>query len=267
MRIGCQIGLWGYDREKVSFAAVIKALGKLGVAGLEVFDTDIAAYYGRADELKASLEGARVRLTGAYFAMDDSIDSDKEPAVLTRAAEACGFLQVIGAGFIILNGGAKKEGRTLADDDYRRLAKVMNQIGREARSKGLQAVMHPHIRYMVELPEEVDRLVAVGIDQDLVGLCPHAGHQVHVGADPYVIYEKYPTWTEYLHIGDVGKDNKGAVVGQGVLDQKRLMRPLLDAGFDGWVIIEGGQQGVSPEDYATRAREYMLRTWPHIKWE
>jgi inosose dehydratase len=232
-----------------------------------VFDTDIAAYYGKADELKAKLKKAGLELTGAYFAMDDATNPDKESAVLARAAEGCGFLQSVGSRFIILNGGAKKEGRTFVDDDYRRLARVMNRIGSDARSKGLQAAIHPHIGYMVERPEEVDRLAAAGIDQELVGLCPHAGHQQHVGADPYVIYDEHPGWARYLHIGDVGKDNKGAVVGQGVLDQKRLMKPLLSAGFDGWVIIEGGQQGVSPEDYATRSREYILRTWPEIKWE
>ena len=267
MRIGCQIGLWGYDRGKVSFAAVIDAVGRLGIAGLEVFDTDIAAYYGKADELKARLEAAGVELTGAYFAMDDAADPERESAVLARAAEACDFLRAVGARFIILNGGAKKQGRAFAAADYQRLAGVMNQIGKKARSKGIQAVIHPHIGYMVELPEEVDSLVAGGIDQELVGLCPHAGHQLHAGADPYVIYGKYGTWTKYLHIGDAGKDNKGAVVGEGVLDQRRLMRPLLEVGFDGWVIIEGGQQGVSPEDYASRSREYLRQTWPQIKWE
>ncbi len=267
MRIGCQIGLWGYDRVKVSFGAVIESVGKLGIAGLEVFDTDIASYYDNADELRASLTTAGVQLTGAYFAMDDAINPDKESGVLARAADSCRFLQSVGSQFIILNGGALKEGRTFSDDDYRRLARVMNHIGRDARSKGLQAVIHPHMRYMVELPEEVDRLAAAGIDQDLVGLCPHAGHQQLVGVDPYIIYDKHPAWVKYLHIGDVGKDNEGAVVGQGVLDQKRLMKPLLDAGFDGWVIIEGGQQDVSPENYATRSREYILQTWPQIKWE
>jgi len=267
LRIGCQIGLWGYDREKISFAAVIEAVGSLGIGGLEVFDTDIAGYYGKADELRARLAKARIVLTGAYFAMDESLDVEKESALVARAAEACEFLRSVGSPYLILNGGAKKDGRTFSVDDYRRLAQVMNRIGKDASEKMVHVVVHPHAGYMVELPEEVDRLVAAGVDQGLVGLCPHAGHQLHVGADPYVIYDKYAAWVKYLHIGDVGKDNRGAVVGAGVLDQKRLMKPLLEAGYSGWVIIEGGQQGVSPEDYAIRSREYMVRTWPQINWE
>lgn len=263
MRIGCQIGLWG---GKQSFEAVIEAVGRLGIAGLEVFDGDVARYYGKAGELESRLTAAGVELTGAYFNMDDSIDADKESAVLARAAEVCDFLPTVGAEFIILNGGAMKEGRTFANEDYRRLASVMNRIGKDARSKGLQAVLHPHLRFMVELPEEVDRLVAEGIDQDLVGLCPHPGHQFHIGADPYVICERHAGWVKYLHIGDAGEDKKGRVVGQGVLDQERLMKPLLEAGYDGWIIIEGGQQNVSPEDYATRSRDYMLQAWPQLRW-
>ncbi len=266
MRIGCQIGLWGYGELREQTEPIIEVTGKLGLRGLEVFDTDIAGYYGKSDVLRACLERAGVELTGAYFAIDDSVDPEKESAVLTRAAEACDFLRSVGAEFIILNGGARREGRLFTDDDYRQLASVMNRIGKEARRKGLQAVMHAHIHYMVERPEEVDRLVVAGIDQDLVGLCPHAAHQQYISADPYVIYEKYASWVKYLHFGDVGADNKSAVAGHGVLDQKRLMKPLLAAGFDGWIIIEGAQEGLSAEQYAEQSIAYMKQTWPGLKW-
>jgi len=265
MRIGCQIGMWG--REEMSFEAVIEEVGRLGYGGLEVFLANIAAYYGKAEELKAKLKKANIVLTGAYFGMDDSLDPEKEPALLARAAEACRFLQAVGSRYLILNGGADKKDGPFSDDDYRRVAQVMNRIGKEAQALGVDVVMHPHIGYMVELPTELDQLVAAGIDRKLVGLCPHAGHQMGAGADPYIIYEKYPAWVRYLHIADTGSDKKGASVGAGVLDQKRLMKPLLEAGYDGWVIIEGGQREVSAKDYANRSREYMLKTWPQVKCE
>jgi sugar phosphate isomerase/epimerase len=60
-----------------------------------------------------------------------------------------------------------------------------------------------------------------------------------------------------MHIGEIGADNKGALLGEGILDQKRLMKALIDAGYDGWIIIESSKQGVSPKDYVLHARKYI----------
>jgi hypothetical protein len=35
------------------------------------------------------------------------------------------------------------------------------------------------------------------------------------------------------------------------------MKALLDAGFDGWIIVESSKDGVSPRDYMLHAKKYI----------
>jgi len=117
-------------------------------------------------------------------------------------------------------------------EDFRQLAKTMNAIGKLVRNYGVSACMHPHAGCMVESPNDVNRLLEY-LDTSLVGLCVHAAHQVIAGCDLYEIYEKHTKLVTYAHIGEIGKENEGALLGEGVLDQKRLMKALLDTGYNG----------------------------------
>lgn len=265
MRIGCQVGVWkGGDIE-----TVVRAIGKVGVAGVETFTTQLAPYHKEPERFRALLEEAELTLSGAYFNSKEFINPDAEEAVAKQAAADCDFLAAVGGEFLVVNGGVWKgdEPRAFSDEDFAQLAKVLNRIGADAIDRGVNAVVHPHLKCMVETPADVDRLVEAGLDQSQVGLCVHASHQFHIGADPYAIYEKHADWVDYAHIGDADANQKGSFLGQGALDQKRLMKPLLDTGFDGWIIIECGKEGVAPEDYASNAIAWLKATWPEVNWE
>ena len=274
MRIGCQVLMWrstGWSSfiHKEDIGPIIGSVGKVGVDGVEVFAAQLKPYHERPGSFRALLADAGVRLSGAYFSSDEFINPAGAEDVVREAATDCEFLREVGGGFLLLSGDTPKGDppRTFSDEDFRQLAKVLNRIGTEAAGRGVQTVLHPHEGYMVETPGDVDRLLGSGLDQDLVGLCVHAEHQLSSGADPYAIYEKHASWVRYMHIGDQGSDGESALLGEGVLDQERLMRPVLEAGFDGWIIIECGVTSVPPEEYARSAVAYLEETWPEINWE
>jgi len=265
MRIGCQIGMWRTG----DVEAAISAIGAAGAQGIETFAAQLKTYHEDPAKLQALLDAANLRLSGAYFNSSEFVNPAAEDDVVNEAAADCDLLRAVGGGFLVVNGGVPKGDppRTFSDEEFAQLAKVLNRIGAAAAQRGVQAVMHPHVRCMIETPADVDRLVAAGVDQKRIGLCVHASHQLLAGADPYAIYEKHPAWVRYAHIGDTGEDGKGAFLGQGVLDQERLMRPLLEAGFDGWIVIECGKEGTPPAEYAANAIACMKRTWPQVNWE
>jgi len=253
MKVGCQIGVWGGNVEDA-----VNGMGSAGIAGIEVFTGHLVPYYGMENEAKDFLVGNKVELTGAYFNNDKFISSADQDAVVDEAVSAAKFLGKVGSQFIILNGGVAKSQKPegFSNDDFKQLAKTMNAIGKSVRNYGVFACMHPHVGCMVESPDDVDRLLEY-LDISLVGLCVHAAHQVIAGCDPYEIYEKHAELVNYAHIGEIGKENKGALLGEGILDQKRLMKALLDAGYDGWIVIESSKEGVSPRDYALHAKNYI----------
>ena len=265
MRIGCQVGMWrGCGLEEA-----VRGIGAAGVQGVETFATQLQPYHDEPGRFRALLEEAGLRLSGAYFNSTDFVDPAAEEAVVAQAATDCDFLAAVGGEFLVVNGGpGYGDGpREFSDDDFRQLAAVLSRIGATARERGVGAVMHPHLKCMVETPADVGRLVAAGVDQEAIGLCVHASHQLGIGADPYAIYEQHGGWVRYVHIGDSDENRKGALLGQGVLDQERLMRSLLDAGFGGWIILECGKEGVEPEEYARNAVAWLKATWPETDWE
>ncbi len=265
MKIGCQIGIW---RGALDLSSALAAAGGLGCRGLEVFDTDIMSYYGKEGPLREELQRAGVVLTGAYFTSPDFANAEAGRGLLNRARTVCDFLKAVGAEFLVMGGGTPREpGQQFTEAEFAQCAAAMNRLGREAQARGLQAVVHPRRQCMVETPADLDRLLAAGLKSEVVGLCPHAGHQRGVGDDPYAIYEQYASQVRYLHIGDVDAQNRGALVGRGVLDQPRLMKPLLAAGYDGWVIIDGDHDEASGHDYVRHAQRYLTAQWPEVMWE
>jgi len=265
MRIGCQVGMW----KGGSLEATIAAIGKAGAAGVETFTAQLKPYHEEPERFAALLEAAELELSGAYFNSKEFVNPAAEDDVVGEAVADCDFLAAVGGEFLVVNGGVWKgdEPRDFSDEEFGQLATVLNRIGAEAADRGVSVVVHPHLKCMVETPADVDRLVDAGIDSSQVGLCVHASHQLLIGADPYAIYENHACWVDYAHIGDADSAGKGTLLGQGALDQQRLMRPLLEADFDGWIIIECGKEGVAPEDYARNAMAYLKNTWPDLDWE
>ncbi|MFQ6042733.1 MAG: sugar phosphate isomerase/epimerase family protein [Candidatus Poribacteria bacterium] len=253
MKIGCQIGVWGGSAEDA-----VRGMGAAGIEGIEVFTNHIAPYYGVENEARYFLATHNIELTGAYFGNEKFISTEDEDVVVSEASAAAKFLGKVGAPFIILNGGVSKNQKPdgFSDDDFKQLGKTMNSIGKAVLEYGVAACMHPHAGCMIESPQDLDRLLE-HLDTSLVGLCLHAAHQVIAGYDPYEMYEEHAALVKYLHIGEIDADKKGALLGEGILDQHRLMKPILDAGYDGWIIIESSKEGVPPKDYVSHAKRYI----------
>jgi len=251
MKIGCQIGVWGGSPDNAA-----KEMSVIGVSGIEVFTGHLVPYYGMEKEVRDFLAENNIELSGAYFNNDKFISPSDEESVIAEASTAAKFLGSVGSRFIILNGGISRSQREFSTGDFRQLARTMNSIGKAVREFGVEACMHPHVGCMIESPKELDILLEY-LDTSLVGLCLHAAHQVIAGYDPYEMYEKHPELVTYLHIGEISDDKKGAFLGEGMLDQKRLMKPLLDAGYDGWIVIESSKGGVTPRDYVIHSINYI----------
>jgi inosose dehydratase len=266
MRIGCQIGTWGDQDLRVEEA--IAQMGAAGYQGIETFVHHLEPYYDKPAAFQRLLDDAGIALSSVYFGDTRFTDPEGEDPIVSKAAQACDFLGKVGCGFLVLNGGIfKEEGQTFSDAEFAQFAQVANRVGAESKARGVCTVLHPHLECMIESCEDLERLVEAGLDREVVSLCVHAAHQVYVKVDPYKIYEKYPDWVRFVHIGDSNEDGSDEILGMGVLDQERLHKPIFELGYDGWIIIEAAKEGVSGLEYADRARDHMKNLWPQVYWE
>ena len=128
----------------------------------------------------------------------------------------------------------------------------LNRIADHATSRGVSAVVHPHIGTMVENADDVARILA----GSHIGLCVDTGHLVAAGADPVAITLANTDRIEHVHLKDVDSDIAASflakeitfsdavanglfcVLGTGSVDIAAMVGALDGAGYDGWYVLE-----------------------------
>jgi inosose dehydratase len=155
----------------------------------------------------------------------------------------------------------------------------LDRLDEHARSRGVQASLHPHVGTMVERRSDVDRVLA----ESAIGLCLDTGHLTIGGSDPVALAAELGDRIVHVHLKDVDSALADRVrsgdlafadavraglfrpLGSGHIDIASLVRSLEAQAYSGWYVLEqdvmlnastdgGGPTGaasvtdVSPED-------------------
>jgi len=252
MKIGAQIGLW-----KGNLNAALKDISNVELEGIETFtDPWVNLYYDKPSKFHSLLSQFNVTLSGMYYG-GDFITPETQTQELKRATKVIRFLKAVGGEFLILNSGSARNEKGYPMSAYDQLAETMNKIGEIGREYSIKVACHPHVGTMVETRKQLDLLME-RLNPELVGLCPHAAHFLYTGTDPYDIYKTYADRVVYVHVSDM-RGGAPTNLGQGEIDQRALMEPLLKAGFDGWIIIEGIDPKSTPLEGIKVAAEYVRK--------
>ena len=266
-----------------TFRQIISEMALAGFTGCEIGNK----YPTDPEELRRALELRGMRIASRWYSS----------FILTRPLEEeekdfisnLDFLEAVGADRInvseqsysiqgqmdtpILTGGNKY---IMNDEEWERLCKGLDHLGRIARDRGFKLCYHHHMGTVVQTSEETDRMMA-GTDQDLVFLCYDTGHFTFAGEDPLAMLRKYTDRIGHVHLKDmqlpvveeVRKNNysflrsvrEGAftVPGDGDVDFDPIFRTLADAGYRGWLLVEAEQDPAKadPLEYAMKGRAYI----------
>ncbi|AGL14248.1 TIM barrel protein [Actinoplanes sp. N902-109] len=151
-------------------------------------------------------------------------------------------------------------------DGWRALLTTVDRIAADARTKGLSAVLHPHVGTMIERADEVQRV----LDGSAVALCLDTGHLLIGGTDPAELAERAGDRIAHVHAKDVDADLAAEVrtgrrtftdavragmfrpIGDGDVDFDRVAKALRRHGYAGWWVLEqdtiltGAESGARP---------------------
>ena len=219
---------------------------------------------------------------GTYFTIDDDEDSQK---IFHQQMK---FMKEIGGTTIVVAelGGAVHQQPVepltnrpiFSDDQWEKLTKGLNELGKEAYEAGMQLCYHPHVGTGVETLEDIDRLMAE-TNPKYLKLLLDTGHLYYAGVDPLVVTQKYADRIKHVHLKNIRKDvldqskKKGlsfldsiragsfTVPGdkEGVIDFKPILEELAKADYEGWLVVEAEQDPnkANPLQYALMARNYL----------
>lgn len=236
-RLGYASITWaGQDREAIADIA------SLGFRGVQLRANAIQEF-GSASELKDLLTQqhlAFVALSSGAVRVDPAFEAED----LAKHTSNARFVHEAGGLYLQLTDQRPKD-RPLSASDFKRLGRLLTEIGKRAADLGVSVGYHNHMGSMGEKPEDVDRILHEA-DSRYVKLELDIAHYLQGGGDPAAAIRRYHNRLLFLHIKDVqsvdppinGKNYRFVELGHGRLDLPATFAALRQVHFRGWTVVE-----------------------------
>ena len=268
----------------------IKRISELGLQGIEPYAKQIESHRNNPIELKKKFDEAGITMidvsNGAEGQSTNFIDPKQIPQTIEdHVTFARDFLQPFGCDMWKCNMGKRPEAGT-TDDDLKRLADTLNEIGRQTIEMGVRLAPHPHIWGPIEREHEVRAMLDL-TDPKYVWMTPDTGHLTLGGMNAVSIMDEYFDRIAEVHLKDTYakyRDNtktptqaqhlEASVyhnMGGGGVDFPAVMNLLRKRQFKGWVVFDmdgprkgddgfdaiGGNIDLAIDDYLSHNINYM----------
>ncbi|MCX6218020.1 sugar phosphate isomerase/epimerase [Spirosoma sp.] len=252
-------------------AQAIADLSAMGYRGIQLRANAFGPYKAKPSELKALLDQHHLAL--AMFSSGNvEIDPAKEQSTIDMHVAHASFVKALGGSAIQLTNSARPKDRLPTTEELKRLAAVMNEIGKQTADLGVQATYHNHMHQLGETPEEVDVIIQA-MNPKFVKLELDIAHYKQGGGEPEKAVKQYKDIIYALHLKDTmsplpdkpdnPKAYKFVELGRGNVNVPAVFKALEEIKFKGWGIIE--LDGV-PEKDKTAAqcaqinKDYITKT-------
>lgn len=204
---------------------VLKAVSQMGYEGVE-----FAGYYGRsAKELRAMLDDNGLKVAGSHVGLESLLGDE-----LQRSIE---FHKTIGNEFLIVPGLG---GQYTADKAaWEKTAGIFNEIAAKLQPLGMYTGYHNHTMEFQKFPDGTLPWDAFfGNTRQRVVMQFDTGNAMIGGAEALPFLEKYPGRALTVHMKEFSPTNGEALVGEGDIPWRDIIRVCRTTGGTEWFIVE-----------------------------
>jgi inosose dehydratase len=258
---------WGAD--------IVKAMEDISAVGFRAIQLRGEAFAQFGEKPKALRELLdKHRLTFAVLSSGNlSIDPAREQEMLTLHTQHAQFVKDAG-GLYLQVIDERPKGRDVVPDDYRRLGRLMTELGKRTGNLGVPLVYHHHMNSTGEKPHEVAAVLDAA-DKRHVRLLFDVAHYQQGGGDPVPAIRTYRDWIDVVHLKDVrpapesSSGSGGASpyqfveLGRGRVDLPGVFAVLREINYRKWAIVELDRvpdPGRTPKEAAETNKRYLLET-------
>ena len=256
MQFGYAAITWGSN-----VTQAIDDIAAVGFRGIQLRGEAVQQFGARPQELRDTL--ARHHLAFAVLSSGNlSIDPAREREMIALHTSHAQFVRDAG-GIYLQVIDERPKGRVVVADDYRRLGRLMTELGKRTADLGIPLVYHHHMNSTGEKPHEVDAVLDAA-DPKHVRLLFDIAHYQQGGGDPVKAIRQYRSWIEVVHLKDVRASETGyqfVELGRGRVDVPGVFAALGEIGFDKWAIVELDRvpdPGRTPKESAEMNRRYLV---------
>ena len=253
----------GQDRQAIEDVAAV------GFKGIQLRTSALPEFGDKPAALKELL--AKHRLTMVAFSSGNvRIEPEFEAEDLATHVKHARFVRDAGGLYLQLIDARPK--RALAAADYRRVGRLLTEIGKRTADLGIPVAYHHHMNSVGEGPDEIDRVLDA-TDPRYVKVLLDVAHYQQGGGDPVRAVRKFSDRILFLHIKDVQSPLPGNTgdpmrsyrfveLGRGTVDIKGVFAALNEVKFKGWAIVELDavpDKAHTPKESAMIAKAYLAQ--------
>ena len=259
MQVGYAAITWG-----ANVAEAIEDIAALGFRGVQLRAGDgaVTKYGANPSALRDLL--AEKHLAFAVLSSGNlSIDPAREREMIDTHTRNAKFLHDAGGRYLQVIDERPKN-RAVTADDYRRVGRLLTEVGKRTADVGVTIVYHHHMNSTGEKPPEVAAVLDAA-DRKHVRLLFDIAHYQQGGGDPVAAIRKYREWIDVVHLKDVrdkpgGNGYEFVELGRGRVDVPGALAALAEIGFDKWAIVELDRvvdPGRTPKQAAEINKQYL----------
>jgi len=243
----------------------INDVSSLGFPGIQLRSNIVTGFAQKPSALRELLQQHNLTLV-ALSSGDLSIEND-ESAELARHTSNAKFLRDARGSYLQVICSRPK--RAISGDDYKRLSRLLTELGKRTTDFGISLGYHNHMNSLVQHPDELQR-VYDGVDPRYAKLELDIAHYFAAKGDPAGAIEKYHEALLFLHIKDVQMAAPGSApmkdgyqfveLGRGEVDLPAVFAALKKVAFRGWAVVELDSVppgGGSPKESAAISKKYL----------
>ncbi len=255
-------------------AQAIQDLSALGYRAIQLRANTFGPYKAKPSELKALLDQHHLVL--AMFSSGNvEIDLAKEQSTIDQHVAHASFVKALGGSAIQLTNSLRQKDKLPTVEELKRLAAVMNEIGKQTADLGVQATYHNHMNQFGETPGEVDTIVQA-MNPTYMRLLLDIAHYKQGGGEPEKAVKQYKDIIYALHLKDTmsplpdkpddPKAYKFVELGRGNVNVPAVFAALKAIKFSGWGVVELDgvpEKDKTPAQCAAINKEYITKTLHH----
>jgi len=248
----------GNDRQ------AIEDISDLGFHGIQLRANAIKEF-SSAGELKDLL--AKHKLTMVALSSGSvRIDAAEADEIAKHTANAK-FVHDVGGLYLQVTDQKPKD-RAVTSADYRKLGRLLTQIGKRTADLGVTLGYHNHMGTLSEHPEEFEQILSAA-DSRYVKVELDVAHYFQGGGDPAKAISTHRHRLLFLHIKDVeptptssnsAKGYRWVELGRGKVDLPAVFTALRKVNFRGWAVVELDSvpdKARTPKESAVISKKYL----------
>ena len=248
-------------------AQAIKEISELGFRAIQLRSNILKDFGDRPKALRDLLDENRLEMV-ALSSGGVRIAPGSENDEIAKHIRNATFVHDVGGHYLQVTDSARPKDRKPEADDFKKLGRVLTEIGKRSVDLGVPVGYHNHMGSLGEGPDEVDRIMDA-VDSRYVKLELDTGHYQQGGGDPARAIRRYRDRLLFLHIKDVENlatnDDRGhgyrwVELGRGRVDFPTVFAALKHVKFRGWAVIELDgvpDKSKTPKECAAISKAYV----------